>query len=43
MDLWEIRQLVTFLLLVSVPVILLEMGLRRIAKGRPERGSSRRG
>jgi hypothetical protein len=37
MDPWEIAQLVAFLLLVSVPLILLEIGLRRIAKGRPHR------
>jgi hypothetical protein len=37
MDLPEIAQLVAFVALVSVLLILLEMGLRRVAKQRPHR------
>ena len=37
MDVWEIGQLVAFLVLTSVLLILLEIGLRRIAKQRSRR------
>lgn len=36
MDTWEIAELVGFVLLTSGLVILLEMGLRRVAKQRPQ-------
>jgi hypothetical protein len=37
MDVWEIGQLAAFFVVTSVLLILLELGLRRVAKQRSHR------